>query len=71
VRAYRDVGPRDADGEALFDSAAAINAELDRYLAHEPERRNFNIPFLHKELPRPRVIYGRTGVTRRPRGAGS
>jgi HD-like signal output (HDOD) protein len=31
--AYRDVGLAAADGEALFDSAAAINAELDRYLA--------------------------------------
>ena len=30
---YRDVGLAAADGEALFDSAAAINAELDRYLA--------------------------------------
>jgi len=31
--AYRDVGLAAGDGEALFDSAAAINAELDRYLA--------------------------------------
>jgi HD-like signal output (HDOD) protein len=31
--AYRDLGLTPADGEALFDSAAAINAELDRYLA--------------------------------------
>jgi HD-like signal output (HDOD) protein len=31
--AYRDLGLAAADGEPLFDSAAAINAELDRYLA--------------------------------------
>jgi HD-like signal output (HDOD) protein len=31
--AYRDLGLTPADGEPLFDSAAAINAELDRYLA--------------------------------------
>jgi HD-like signal output (HDOD) protein len=31
--AYRDLGLTSADGEPLFDSAAAINAELDRYLA--------------------------------------
>jgi hypothetical protein len=31
--AYRDLGLTPADGERLFDSAAAINAELDRYLA--------------------------------------
>lgn len=31
--AYRDLGLTAADGEPLFDSAAAINAELDRYLA--------------------------------------
>ena len=31
--AYGDLGLTAADGEALFDSAAAINAELDRYLA--------------------------------------
>ncbi|HEY2635047.1 MAG TPA: HDOD domain-containing protein [Steroidobacteraceae bacterium] len=31
--AYRDLGLTSADGETLFDSAAAINAELDRYLA--------------------------------------
>jgi HD-like signal output (HDOD) protein len=31
--AYRDLGLSAADGEPLFDSAAAINAELDRYLA--------------------------------------
>ena len=31
--AYRDLGLTSAEGETLFDSAAAINAELDRYLA--------------------------------------
>ncbi|HEY1312705.1 MAG TPA: HDOD domain-containing protein [Steroidobacteraceae bacterium] len=31
--AYRDLGLSAADGEPLFDSAVAINAELDRYLA--------------------------------------
>jgi HD-like signal output (HDOD) protein len=31
--AYRDLGLTPADGEPLFNSAAAINAELDRYLA--------------------------------------
>jgi HD-like signal output (HDOD) protein len=31
--AYRDLGLAAADGEALFDAAAAISAELDRYLA--------------------------------------
>jgi HD-like signal output (HDOD) protein len=31
--AYRDLGLTRADGEPLFESAAAINAELDRYLA--------------------------------------
>jgi HD-like signal output (HDOD) protein len=31
--AYRDLGLTAADGEPLFDSAAAINAELDRYLS--------------------------------------
>jgi HD-like signal output (HDOD) protein len=31
--AYRNLGLTPADGEPLFDSAAAINAELDRYLA--------------------------------------
>jgi HD-like signal output (HDOD) protein len=31
--AYRDLGLTPRDGEPLFDSAAAINAELDRYLA--------------------------------------
>jgi HD-like signal output (HDOD) protein len=31
--AYRDLGLTPADSEPLFDSAAAINAELDRYLA--------------------------------------
>jgi HD-like signal output (HDOD) protein len=31
--AYRDLGLTPADGEPLFESAAAINAELDRYLA--------------------------------------
>jgi HD-like signal output (HDOD) protein len=31
--AYRDLGLTPEDGEPLFDSAAAINAELDRYLA--------------------------------------
>jgi hypothetical protein len=31
--AYRDLGLAPRDGEPLFDSAAAINAELDRYLA--------------------------------------
>ena len=31
--AYRDLGLTPEVGEALFDSAAAINAELDRYLA--------------------------------------
>jgi hypothetical protein len=31
--AYRDLGLTPADGEPLFDSAAGINAELDRYLA--------------------------------------
>ncbi|MGB6307568.1 MAG: HDOD domain-containing protein [Steroidobacteraceae bacterium] len=31
--AYRDLGLTPADTETLFDSAAAINAELDRYLA--------------------------------------
>jgi HD-like signal output (HDOD) protein len=31
--AYRDLGLTSADGEALFDSAAAISAELDRYVA--------------------------------------
>jgi HD-like signal output (HDOD) protein len=31
--AYRDLGLTAADGDPLFDSAAAINAELDRYLA--------------------------------------
>jgi len=31
--AYRNLGLSPADGEALFGSAAAINAELDRYLA--------------------------------------
>ena len=31
--AYRDLGLTAADGAPLFDSAAAINAELDRYLA--------------------------------------
>jgi HDOD domain len=32
-RAFLDLGLTAADGEPLFDSAAAINAELDRYLA--------------------------------------
>jgi HD-like signal output (HDOD) protein len=31
--AYRDLGPRVEDGAQLFDSAADINAELDRYLS--------------------------------------
>jgi HD-like signal output (HDOD) protein len=31
--AYRDLGLTAADAEPLFDSAAAINAELDRYLS--------------------------------------
>jgi HD-like signal output (HDOD) protein len=31
--AYRDLGLTPADSEPLFNSAAAINAELDRYLA--------------------------------------
>jgi HD-like signal output (HDOD) protein len=31
--AYRDLGLTPADGEPLFDSAAAIGAELDRFLA--------------------------------------
>ena len=31
--AYRDLGLTAADSEPLFDSAAAINGELDRYLA--------------------------------------
>jgi HD-like signal output (HDOD) protein len=31
--AYRDLGLTAADGEPLFDSAAAINSELDRYLS--------------------------------------
>jgi HD-like signal output (HDOD) protein len=31
--AYRDLGLTPADAEPLFDSAAAINAELDRFLA--------------------------------------
>jgi HD-like signal output (HDOD) protein len=31
--AYRDLGLTPEDGEPLFDSAAAITAELDRYLA--------------------------------------
>jgi HD-like signal output (HDOD) protein len=31
--AYRDLGLTHEDGEALFDSASAINAELDRYLS--------------------------------------
>ena len=31
--AYRNLGLSPADGEALFGSAAAVNAELDRYLA--------------------------------------
>jgi HD-like signal output (HDOD) protein len=31
--AFLDLGLTAADGEPLFDSAAAINAELDRYLA--------------------------------------
>ena len=31
--AYRDLGLTAADGGPLFDSAAAINSELDRYLA--------------------------------------
>jgi hypothetical protein len=31
--AYRDLGLTATDGVPLFDSAAAINAELDRYLA--------------------------------------
>jgi HD-like signal output (HDOD) protein len=31
--AYRDLGLTAADGEALFDAAAGISAELDRYLA--------------------------------------
>jgi HD-like signal output (HDOD) protein len=31
--AYRDLGLTRADGETLFDSAASIGAELDRYLA--------------------------------------
>jgi HD-like signal output (HDOD) protein len=31
--AYRDLGLSPADSEPLFNSAAAINAELDRYLA--------------------------------------
>jgi HD-like signal output (HDOD) protein len=31
--AYRDLGLTAADGEPLFDSAAAISAELDRFLA--------------------------------------
>jgi len=31
--AYRDLGLTPADGEALFDAAAGINSELDRYLA--------------------------------------
>lgn len=32
-RAFLDLGLTAADGDPLFDSAAAINAELDRYLA--------------------------------------
>jgi hypothetical protein len=31
--AYRDLGLTPEDGEPLFDAAAAINAELDSYLA--------------------------------------
>jgi len=31
--AYRDLGLTAADGDPLFESAASINAELDRYLA--------------------------------------
>ena len=31
--AYGDLGLTPEDGEPLFDAAAAINAELDRYLA--------------------------------------
>lgn len=31
--AYRDLGLTPADGEPLFDSAAGVDAELDRYLA--------------------------------------
>jgi HD-like signal output (HDOD) protein len=31
--AFRDLGLTPADGEPLFDSAAAISADLDRYLA--------------------------------------
>ncbi|MEP6886062.1 MAG: HDOD domain-containing protein, partial [Gammaproteobacteria bacterium] len=31
--AYRDLGLTAAEGAPLFDSAAAVNAELDRYLA--------------------------------------
>jgi HD-like signal output (HDOD) protein len=31
--AYRNLGLTSADSESLFDSASAINAELDRYLA--------------------------------------
>ena len=31
--AYRDLGLTAADGAPLFDSAAAVNSELDRYLA--------------------------------------
>jgi len=32
-RPYRDLGLRRADADALFDSAASIDAELDRYLS--------------------------------------
>jgi hypothetical protein len=32
-RPYRDLGLRRADAGALFDSAASIDAELDRYLS--------------------------------------
>jgi hypothetical protein len=31
--AYRDLGLTPADSEPLFDAAAGISAELDRYLA--------------------------------------
>jgi hypothetical protein len=30
---YRDLGLSSQDTEAIFDSTAAINAELDRYLS--------------------------------------
>jgi hypothetical protein len=32
-QSYRDLGLKRADADALFDSAAAIDAELDRYLS--------------------------------------